>query len=266
MRALLLTAALAALAADPGRRPGPNHAATSPPLSPELVAAWQRAGATLGHLNTHWDGMDYFFPGFAGEEGEVPVFQFREWKRGVLAGLPQPQGPFGLDLRNTQIGDADLKELAALKELRYLCLAGCPVTGASLKDLAGLKWLQSLDLAATKVTDDGLKDLAALTGLQRLSLKGTSITDAALKYPGGLRGLQALTLGCTDVTDTGLKEVARLKGLQKLSVNGTQMTDVGLKELAALKELRELCLYCGPVTGNAVEELRKAIPGLTVNR
>ncbi len=43
--------------------------------------------------------------------------------------------------------DAGLKELAGLKSLQLLYLAGTQVTDAGLKELAGLKSLQMLYLA-----------------------------------------------------------------------------------------------------------------------
>ena len=72
-----------------------------------------------------------------------------------------------LDLTRTEVIDAGLKNLAALKQLKTLDLGGTKVTDAGLKDLATLKQLQVLDLASTKVTDAGVKELAkALPGCQ----------------------------------------------------------------------------------------------------
>ena len=51
-----------------------------------------------------------------------------------------------MQLSRTSVTAAGLKELAALKQLRYLRLAGANVTDAGLKELAALKQLQSLDL------------------------------------------------------------------------------------------------------------------------
>ncbi len=92
----------------------------------------------------------------------MPVFQFSEWEEGVLVKLPDPGAPFGLCLNLTKVTDAGLKELAGLKSLQALYLAGTQVTDAGLKELAGLKSLQILDLRGTKVTDAGLKELAGL--------------------------------------------------------------------------------------------------------
>lgn len=67
--------------------------------------------------------------------GAVPAFKFNQWQEGLIAKLPDPGLPFGLDLSTTQ------------------------VTDPGLKDLAGLKSLQTLDLGYTAVTDAGVKAL-----------------------------------------------------------------------------------------------------------
>ncbi len=89
----------------------------------------------------------------------IPAFRLTNWQEGVLAKLPQTQVPFGLDLGDTDVTDAGLKELAGLMSPQSLNLGGPQVTDAGLKDLAGLKSLRTLDLSFTQVTDAGLKDL-----------------------------------------------------------------------------------------------------------
>ena len=135
------------------------------PLPPEIVQAWRDAGANVGWMNMN---LHLNRPIFRAE-GEVmipsewwdrtsgmPVFQFSEWEEGVLAKLPDPGAPFGVCLNLTKVTDAGLKELAGLKSLRALYLAGTQVTDAGLKGLAGRKALQTIDLRGTKVTDAGL--------------------------------------------------------------------------------------------------------------
>ena len=85
----------------------------------------------------------------------MPVFQFSEWKEGVLAKLPDPGTAFGLSLNATNVTDAGLKELAGLKSLQALNLNNTQVTDAGLKELTGLKSLQTVILTATQVTAAG---------------------------------------------------------------------------------------------------------------
>ena len=200
------------------------------PLPREIVKAWRGIGANVG-----WMKMDLGDNGPTFQvEGEIrgmTVFQFTEWKEGVLAKMPDPGVPFGLCLNLTKVTDAELKELAGLKSLQAMYLAGTQVTDAGLKEVAGLKSLQTLDVRRTKVTDAGLKDLAGLKSLQRLYLNHCQVTDAGLKELTSLKSLQILNISASDVTDAGLKEVAGLKSLQSLIMWGTKATPAGVAEL-----------------------------------
>ncbi len=200
------------------------------PLPRAIVKAWRGIGANVG-----WMKMDLFDnrPTFQveGQIRAMTVFQFTEWKEGVLAKMPDTGAPFGLCLNSTKMTDAGLKELAGLKSLRALYLGGTQVTDAGLKEVAGLKSLQTLDVRGTKVTDAGLKELAGLKSLQRLYLNHCDVTGAGLKDLTGLKSLQLLNIGGTSVTDAGLKEAAGLKSLQSLIMWGTKATAAGVAEL-----------------------------------
>ncbi len=200
------------------------------PLPPEIVKAWRGIGANVG-----WMKMDLGDnrPTFQveGKIRAMTVFQFTEWKEGVLAKTPDPGAPFGLCLNSTKMTDVGLKELAGLKSLQALYLAGTQVTDAGLKELAGRKSLQTLDVRWTKVTDAGLKELAGLQSLQRLYLNHCHVTGAGLKDLTGLNSLQILNIGGTPVTDAGLKEAAGLKSLRSLIMWGTKATPAGVAEL-----------------------------------
>ncbi len=74
--------------------------------------------------------------------------------------------------------------------------------------------------------------------------------------------------GCFQTADADLKELTALAHLRTLSLAGCrQITDAGLKELSALPELRALDLTdCTGVTDAGVADLKKARPGLRVER
>ncbi len=99
----------------------------------------------------------------------------------------------GVDLRYTQVTDAELKELKELKSLEWLYLDGTEVTDAGLKELKELKNLQTLRLIDTAVTDAGLKELKELKNLQLLTLYRTKVTDAGvMELKAALPGLKIL--------------------------------------------------------------------------
>jgi Leucine-rich repeat (LRR) protein len=185
----------------------------------------------------------------------VPAFRFTKPTQGILARLPS-RAVLGLDLSlNTELTDAGLKELAALKSLQLLRLGGSLVTGAGLKELAALKNLRALDLVGTGVTDATLKPLAALQELRVLHLGLTAVTDAGLKELATLKRLESLNLGGTSVTGVGLGELAALKSLQTLTLRNTKMTDAELTNLAALKSLQSLDLGYTAVTDAGLSHL-----------
>jgi hypothetical protein len=106
-------------------------------LDLKVVEAWKKAGAIVG-----WYGQDRTFGGWRFLEAEpkdpaaLPAFHWgSNFKHGVILKLPAPSVPFALDLGLAHVADAGLKEVAGLKRLKYLHLAGTKVTDAGVADL-----------------------------------------------------------------------------------------------------------------------------------
>ena len=108
-RGLLGLVVAASLGAGSGPWARGQHEPAMPPA--DLVAAWTKAGATVGWMYADLRLSLLFREGVEGKPDEVPAFQFRKWTGGVVGQLPQPQRAFGLCLRGTQVTDAGLKEL-----------------------------------------------------------------------------------------------------------------------------------------------------------
>src|SRR5271168_782637 len=103
-------------------------------------------------------GQLEFRQGPKGKKGDVVAFRVQHWQPGMLAKLPAPTQPFGLNFfaRNTgqQQGIFD---------------AGSNVTDTGFKELVKFEQLQSLFIvAAENITEAGLKELAELKQLQSL--------------------------------------------------------------------------------------------------
>src|ERR1700676_1452053 len=135
-----------------GAAPLPPHLLqpTSPlpdPLSPAIVAVWEKASAQAGWLELNFqestgrvcppDRDTVLRFGEQGKEGEVPALWFKEWRPGVLGRLPLPERGLGLSLMG--VTNTRLKELAEMDSLLLLDLRQTPVTDAGLKELAHLK-------------------------------------------------------------------------------------------------------------------------------
>jgi cytochrome b561 len=85
-----------------------------------------------------------------------------------------------LNLRDGQVSDAQLKNLASLTNLSQLRLDDNPITDAGLASLSSLKALTYLNLVGSKVTDAGLAQLAGLSRLQRIYLWGAAVTPQGI--------------------------------------------------------------------------------------
>ena len=112
--AVLASSGLSVFAAGGGDQKDPPK-----PLPPEIVKAWRDAGAVVGWMKVENDGFVRFVQEKV-EAGAISAFRFFRWKEGALAKLPDPGTAFGLDLQDTQVTDAGLKELAGLKSLRIV--------------------------------------------------------------------------------------------------------------------------------------------------
>jgi hypothetical protein len=180
---------------DDDKSPAPASVQQSvpEPLPEPIVKAWTEAGASTGWFRQISPGNVMFLPKLKPlKAGDVPAFVFHSLPEGILAKLPPPRQPFGLQLgsEGAQVTDASLKGLGRLEHLHTLYLEGSKVTDAGLKELAGLKQLQRLSLSE-RVTDAGLKELTALKGLQSLRLDfSPKVTDA------GVQELQKALPGC----------------------------------------------------------------------
>jgi len=203
-----------------------------PQALPENIRhAWRNAGARLRWMRMTEDGDIRFLNEQDAQSGDLPVFELHTYQQHLLADMPAPESPFGLDLALTETDDAALKLLSPFKGLQWLNLSGTCVTDAGLKPLVELKQLRGLALMDTKLTDAGLEQLARLTDLQWLDLSGTRVTDLGLAKLVHLEKLRWLGLDNTGVTDKGLAKLLTLRRLRMLSIQGTHVSDKAVRQL-----------------------------------
>jgi hypothetical protein len=154
--------------------------------------------------------MQYGTPATAAVQFQQPLMQVGIAQRGgyvdsgCVYNMPQGQRPENIDLRFTQVGDNELRNLKGFAGLKGLHILGSNVTDAGLVYLKGLSSLESLTILGTQVTDAGLPSLAALSQLRELHLVSTKITDAGLDKLKGMSQLQWLDLRGTQVTEAGV--------------------------------------------------------------
>ncbi len=163
-----------------------------------------------------------------------------------------------------KFGDAEMKFLLPLENLKWINLFQSNIGDESLKLLKNFKKLESVPMGSTNITDEGLKHLADLTNLDYLGLRANNVTDAGLVHLKKLTNLTGLTLQETKVTDAGLVHLKEMKKLDHIRLQSTAITDAGVEKLYPLKSLRRVDLEGTKVTAKGVENLRKAIPAAAI--
>ena len=202
--------ALAILSLCPGNAAAQVKAKPPEPIPEKEWPAWVTAGGTIGAMHEFVPGLVRFKVSDRAGPGDLPAFRFDGWPpRQKLSALPAITVPFGLDFHGLKVTDSDVKELARLKNLRFIRLNGTQVTNAGLKQLAGLSDLRAVDLGGTQVSDAGLKDLAGLKYLQVLLLDNTRVTNEGLKELASLKALRAVNLRKTGVTEEGVRQLRK---------------------------------------------------------
>jgi serine/threonine protein kinase/sugar lactone lactonase YvrE len=164
------------------------------------------------------------------------------------------------------VGDRDLAALRGLTNLRSLNLDHTEVTDEGMQDVAGLTGLVSLSLTNTQVTDAGLAKLKSLAGMDDLRLDKLPITDAGLAHVTAFSKLRKLSLYQTRITDDGLAYLKPLPLLERVSLDETGIGDEGLRHLAQCPGLKYVSVWHTRVSPAGIQELRKALPGLQVNK
>jgi hypothetical protein len=194
-----------------------------------------------------------------------------------------------LSLTNTNITGPGMRQMVALKTLRYLSVpdglddAGMAyvgqlssliglyfkqnrVTNAGLKHLAKLHLLAELELGGGQINNDGLACLADLPQLRYLILWGKGFTDAGLGRLKDVKALEILDLGVLEnITDAGLAQLANVPQLRDIGLyHNTKISNAGLVPLKKLPNLRTLDITHSKVTDEGLTYLKeiKTLEGL----
>ena len=174
----------------------------------------------------------------------------------LVLGQDEARGEF----RDAIVGPEGLGYLKALRHLKTLDLSGIVLSRKCLAVIADLESLEDLDLSRTGVSDGTLQFLELLRRLKSLRLAGTDVTNDGAVALGNISQLRNLDLGSTHVSDlSGLQYLTRL---ETLGLHDVGVSDSGLTGLLALRGLRSLDLSrtCSAREGASV------LPGLPVLR
>ncbi|XP_067014256.2 F-box/LRR-repeat protein 7 isoform X2 [Anabrus simplex] len=130
-------------------------------------------------------------------------------------------------------------------QLKLLCIEQCP-----------------------RLTDRSVENLHLLTELQTVSLSGAAITDTSIMYLRKCQNLRSLSLKyCMKLTEESMKQMANFSNLRTLNLDYCVVGGLPLHLISThMKQLTLLSIRnCPEVDKEAVAELRKKMPHLTVN-
>ncbi len=250
-------------------------------VSPQTTRAWTAAGARLENATRRRKlGLDWN-PAAPTDSG---LRMFVCDGLDSLAGLPEPEAPFGLrvspekllvwlptlqgfrhlrwiEVRNpawsaNEVGQ--LSQLPAHIELTISYLQATPETKPSIRALAGLKHPWTLDLQALSVRDETLAALGPLPALRGLYLSSLRDDGQGLKaFPQ----LAVLSIHNGSVSRRGLPALAELKNLTHLEVSYTDAGEDLLDAVRNLPRLAHLNLEKSSVSAEGLNTL-KHLPAL----
>ncbi len=160
-----------------------------------------------------------------------------------------------LNLNNTQVND--ISPLQGLKQLTHLYISSTEISNIEpLKDLTNIRLL---GITNTNVTD--LKPLKDLVNLDALFISGLQIES--LEQLKTLKKLRVLSFQNTDIFD--LEPLSELTILQTIKMNNTPIKNI--EPLKTLTNLKELYISgCKEITDQQIDDLKKALPNLHIER
>ncbi len=132
---------------------------------------------------------------------------------------------------------------------------------ASLRLVSGMKNLRTLRVTSGKITDDGVQSLTLMKTLKDVSLhQCTSITDQAIKFLATL-DLESLDVSACRLTDAGVAEMSKISSLKFIGLNCCDLlTYKCLEHLATMTNLAEVDIPGGQFSEEAIDKLQEALP------
>ena len=216
---------------------------------------------------------------YSGKEMKFRNIQVRELRaepvasRSPIAGPPSRALRIGGKVRVFVAGkEVDIKSLDEVENKPFRVVTveffNNPLADdAGLENLKGLTELRLHPVRKHKVTGSGFVHLAGMRSLDELDTNTSPVDDAGVRHLAGLPALRQVWLRNSKVTDEAAEHLVRIKSLVTIGLDGTGFTDAGLSKLKDLPQLKILDLRrVAKVTDAGISELRKALPGLQVNR
>jgi hypothetical protein len=173
-------------------------------------------------------------------------------------------------LREEEVKQAFMKDqLACLEDLdrlEALFLVDDPLlTPKGIARLGRLSHLRGFYSSWQPLRPEGLHQLGRLTNLERLAIRVDEGEDADFSFLNQLTKLRSLYIESSKITEPVVNRIGRLKQLELLQLEGSTISDAGTIHLRGLTKLRSLSFQGANLSGQAMKDLREAIPGLVIS-
>jgi hypothetical protein len=166
-----------------------------------------------------------------------------------------------LDLGHTACTSGVAAAIKPLHQLEGLSLAGLPIGDAQLRQIAAQRDLKTLDLTATAITAKGLAALDPLSSLINLVLTDTAVGDEGAAALTRCQQLEIVALNGCELSDAALEPLARLPRLGWLEIkDNPSLRDAALDNLARARSLRRLVVTNGVFSQTARDRLKLHLP------
>lgn len=173
------------------------------------------------------------------------------WQLTLLTNLKQIKF-FHTSLRRKDFTGRGLAQLASMKNLRRLTVAGCPFNDEGMAAVGKLTQLEDFRTWHTYQTDAGNEHLKSLTNLKSLHL------GQRLRRYSGPSNAHSLT-------DRTLEVISQLQSLDTLTLAEQRFSADALAKLKALPNLKRLELTQVDMPAAEIERLKAALPGVAVD-
>lgn len=167
-----------------------------------------------------------------------------------------------ISFRRTAITDDAVTDLAGMRSLTMLDLAGTAITDQSLSAISKMPDLRLIDLTDTDVTKDGIWQLADHPMMKHMEIDGDILTDETLTHLNAMPRLRSLAL--KDADNDQLSLLGGLKRIEALSLTGA--TDESLPFLLRLNQLQYLSLTDSQLSPDSIEMIRDTLPNLSIRQ